>query len=71
LTELALQAEKYETEPWVVMLAWLLKHPAGILPIIGSTRPSRIRAAKQSLRLDYTAADWYRLLQARNGHEVA
>jgi len=71
LTELGLQAEKYETEPWVVMLAWLLKHPAGILPIIGSTRPSRIRAAKQSLRLDYTAADWYRLLQARNGHEVA
>jgi len=69
--ELALQAEKYDTEHWVVMLAWLLRHPAGILPIIGSTRPSRIRAAMQSLRLDYTAEDWYRLLQARNGHEVA
>lgn len=68
--ELALQAEKYETEHWIVMLAWLLKHPAGMLPIVGSTQASRIRAAKRSLELDYTAVDWYRLLQARNGQEV-
>jgi len=70
LVELENQAEKYETEHWIVMLAWLLKHPSGITPIVGSTRPSRIRAAKQSLELDYSAEDWYRLLQARNGHEV-
>lgn len=70
LAELALQAEKYETEHWIVMLAWLLKHPAGILPIIGSTQPSRIRAARLSLDLDYSVEDWYRLLQARNGKEV-
>lgn len=68
--ELALQAEKYETENWVVILAWLLKHPSGILPIIGSTRPSRIREATKSLDLEYSAVDWYRLLQARNGEEV-
>lgn len=69
--ELALQGEKYGAEPWVVILAWLLRHPARIIPIIGSTRPDRIRAAKQSLELDYGAEDWYRLLQARNGQEVA
>ena len=69
--ELERQANTYRSEPWIVILAWLLKHPAGILPIIGSTRPSRIRAALQSLKLDYTAEDWYRLLEARNGHEVA
>ena len=68
--ELALQAEKYAAEAWVVILAWLLKHPAGMLPIVGSTRPDRIRDALQSLELDYTAVDWYRLLQARNGQEV-
>jgi len=68
--ELALQAGRYQTEHWIVMLAWLLKHPAGILPIIGSTRPERIVAAKKSLELDYSAVDWYRLLQARNGQEV-
>ena len=69
-SELALQAEKYETEPWIVILAWLLKHPAGILPIVGSTRPSRIKAATKSLKLEYTRVDWYRLLQAREGCEV-
>lgn len=69
--DLALQGEKYEAEPWIVILAWLLRHPARITPIIGSTRPDRIRAAKQSLQLDYSAEDWYRLLQARNGQEVA
>ena len=68
--ELAIQAEKYGAEHWVVILAWLLKHPAGILPIVGSTQPARIRAAKQSLELDYSAVDWYRLLEARNGQEV-
>lgn len=69
--ELHIQSQKYGVESWIVVLAWLLKHPAGIAPIIGSTRPSRISAALQSLELKYTAEDWYRLLEARNGREVA
>ena len=68
--ELARQAEKYQTENWIVILAWLLKHTAGILPIVGSTQPLRIQAATKSLELDYSAADWYRLLEVRNGEEV-
>lgn len=68
--ELALQSATYQAEPWIVILAWLLKHPAEIAPIIGSTQPSRISAALKALELDYTAADWYRLLEARNGQEV-
>lgn len=68
--ELLRQAERYETEPWIVMLAWLLEHPAGIVPIIGSTRPERIRTAVKSLTLDYSREDWYRLLEARDGHPV-
>jgi predicted oxidoreductase len=68
--ELAIQAERYETEHWIVILAWLLKHPSGMLPIVGSTQPARIRAARKALDLDYSAVDWYRLLEARNGQEV-
>ena len=33
--EFAQQSEKYGIDPWQVMLSWLLKHPAGICPIIG------------------------------------
>jgi len=68
--ELAQQSEKHACSPWQVMLAWLLKHPANILPIIGSTTPERIVAAKQALTLDYSREDWYRLLEARNGQQV-
>lgn len=69
-TELRQQAEKYQCHPWQVILAWLLKHPANILPIIGSTTAERIEAAKVSLTLDYCREDWYRLLEARNGQSV-
>jgi predicted oxidoreductase len=68
--EFQLQAQKYDVEPWILMLAWLLKHPANICPIIGSTTPTRIVAAKQAFTLNYSREDWYRLLQARNGQAV-
>lgn len=65
--ELARQAKKYQCTPWQLILAWLLKHPAMISPIIGSTTPERILAAKAALTIEYEHADWYRLLEARNG----
>ena len=68
--ELAKQSEKYACAPWQVIIAWLLRHPADIFPIIGSTTPARIIAAKQALALDYLREDWYRLLEARNGQAV-
>jgi len=69
-TELRRQCEKYGVEDWIIALAWLLKHPAGISPIIGSTTPERIEAAKQAFGFEYERVDWYRLLEARNGAPV-
>ena len=68
--ELERQAGGYGVEPWLVVLAWLLKHPAGIAPIIGSTNPERIAASVAALDVDYSREDWYRLLEARNGSPV-
>lgn len=68
--ELDRQAQTYHCEKWIVILAWLMLHPANICPIIGSTNPERITAAKQALNLQYSREDWYRLLQARNGVPV-
>ncbi|WOH36319.1 aldo/keto reductase [Thalassotalea fonticola] len=64
------QAQFYDCEKWIIAFAWLLKHPAKICPIVGSTNPQRIVAAKQALELNYSREDWYRLLQARNGQAV-
>ncbi|MBK1876562.1 aldo/keto reductase [Pelagicoccus mobilis] len=64
------QAAKYGVEDWVLILAWILKLPARVLPIIGSTTPERIRAALQSLDLEYSREDWYLMLEARDGNAV-
>jgi predicted oxidoreductase len=45
-----------------VSLAWLLKHPAGIVPVVGSTDPARIRAATRALSVSLSREEWYDLL---------
>ncbi len=54
----------------VVALAWLLKHPAKIQPIIGTINPDRIREATKAAALDLTREEWYRLLVAARGEPV-
>ena len=68
--EVSAQAERYGVQEWLIALAWLLRHPAGICPIIGSTTPQRIADATTALDIDYTRQDWYQLLAARNGADV-
>jgi predicted oxidoreductase len=53
-----------------VALAWLLKHPSNIQPIVGSTNPDRIREAAQAEALDLTREEWYRLLLAARGEPL-
>jgi predicted oxidoreductase len=51
----------------VVALAWLLKHPAKIIPIVGSTNPEHIHHAAQAANVELTREEWYRLLYASRG----
>jgi predicted oxidoreductase len=53
-----------------VALAWLLKHPARIMPIIGSINPDRIRGAVTAADLELTREEWYRLLIAARGEPM-
>jgi predicted oxidoreductase len=53
-----------------VALAWLLKHPAGIQPVIGTTKPERIREAAKAANLELTREEWYRLLIAARGEPL-
>jgi predicted oxidoreductase len=54
----------------VAALAWLLKHPAGIIPIVGSNNPARIREAAKAPGLELTREEWYRLLAAARGEPL-
>ena len=54
----------------VVALAWLLKHPSRIVPVVGTTQPERIRDAAKAADLDLTREEWYRLLIAARGESL-
>ena len=54
----------------VIAFAWLLKHPSGIVPIVGSTEPGRIREAVRATEIDLTREEWYRLLLAARGEAL-
>jgi len=53
-----------------IALAWLLKHPTKIIPIIGSVKPERIREAAQAAEIELTREEWYKLLIAARGQPL-
>ena len=54
----------------VIALAWLLKHPSKIIPIVGSINPDRIREATKAAELELSRDEWYRLLNAARGEPL-
>ena len=54
----------------LIALAWLLKHPSGILPIIGTAKPDRIRELAKAGDVELTREEWYRLLVAARGERL-
>jgi len=54
-----------------IVLAWLLRHPAGILPVLGTTKLERIKAAVQALDIQLSRTEWYDLWQAATGETIA
>ena len=63
-------AEKRGADRTVIALAWLLKHPSRILPIIGSNNPDRIRDAARAADVELTREEWYQLLIAARGEPL-
>jgi len=63
-------AEQHNTTKEAIALAWLLRHPAKILPIIGTLTPERIGQSAQADEVELSRMEWYRLLAAANGAGV-
>jgi len=51
-----------------VALAWLLVHPAGVIPIVGTQRSAHLVECAAALRVRLSRADWYGVLEASQGH---
>jgi predicted oxidoreductase len=54
----------------VVAIAWLLRHPSGIVPLIGSTDPNNIRDVVKATELKLTREEWYSLLEGSLGERL-
>lgn len=53
-----------------IIYSWLLKHPAKIIPIIGSGKIERIKNATEAFSIDMTLEQWYKIYTASKGEEV-
>ncbi len=63
--------KKYDAALDQILLAWLLKHPAKIQPILGTTKIERVRSAVKAIKIELTSAEWYGLWQAATGTTIA
>lgn len=68
--ELETIGEKHGVTGSAVAVAWLLRHPAGIQPILGTKTPSRITETVTADTIQLTRVEWYRLLAAARGAGV-
>ena len=62
--------KKYNAEEAQLLLAFLLKHPSKIIPIIGTSKVENIKSLKKSLQINLEIEDWFSLLEASLGHDV-
>lgn len=62
--------EKYDADESQLLLAWILKHPAKVFPVIGTTSKERISLAAKAMDMDLELQDWFALLVASQGHDV-
>lgn len=69
-TAITTLAEKHNAPREAIALAWLLRHPARIQPMMGSRTPSRIAAACRAVEVTLDRAEWYTLYREARGLEI-
>lgn len=63
--------EKYNATADQLLLAWVLKHPAKVYPVVGTATPERLALAMKARDIEMALEDWFILLEAAKGHQVA
>lgn len=62
--------DKYNAEENQILLAFILKHPSKIIPVIGTSKAETIITLSQTLQIDLDLEDWFRILESIRGKEV-
>jgi predicted oxidoreductase len=63
-------AEAQDVGADAVAVAWLLRHPARILPVMGTNNLSRINSLSDALKVTLDRETWFEIYTAALGHEV-
>lgn len=62
--------DKYNATEDQLLLAWIMKHPAGVHPVVGTTNFDRLTNANKAAAIDLELEDWFLILVASQGHKV-
>ena len=57
-------ASDYQVSFEALVLAWILRHPAQMQPIVGSMNPQRIRSMVAAFDIELSRADWYKIYKS-------
>lgn len=47
-----------------IIYAWLLKHPVGIIPVVGTSKIERIKSAVEAINIDMSHEQWFRIYES-------
>ena len=61
----------FGVEPGTIAVAWLLAHPANILPILGTNSLARMGAISKALEVKLDRQTWFEIYTAALGREIA
>ena len=61
-------AGKYAADKTAIAAAWIMRHPAGMQVIAGTTKPDRLASVCRGAELELSREDWYRLYKAAGNH---
>ena len=62
--------DKYHVGSDLILLAWILQHPANILPVAGTINVSRIQQLMKAKSLVLDAQDWFAIWTESMGNKV-
>ena len=67
---LAKLVEKYRIGSDIILLAWIMQHPAGISPVAGTVNSGRIQQLMKAKSLVLDKQDWFAIWTESMGNEV-
>ena len=57
-------ALKYSVSPSAIAIAWVLRYPAKMQAVVGTTNPKHLREASQATNFNLTRKEWYEIYLA-------